>query len=117
MEGVGVKEHLCCGFAIKQVVKHIHMLLNNCVKLGSGIVKVSIATVKFTTPIVGNATNSVVKFTRKEIALGKQEAANQSVLIKEDYAKMQEATAKAKANIMSAFSDDLFADKAEVVIA
>tara|TARA_R110000782_G_C14570154_1_gene387257 strand:- start:137 stop:490 length:354 start_codon:yes stop_codon:yes gene_type:complete len=117
MEGVGVKEHLCCGFAIKQVVKHIHMFLNNLLKVGSGIVKVSVATVRVATPLVGTVSSATVKFARREVALGKQEATIQSTLIKEEYAKMQEVTAKAKANIMSAFSDDLFAEEEEVVIA
>ena len=92
------------------------MLLNNCVKLGSGIVKISIATVKIAAPLASKAASSTVSFTRREIALGKQEASVQSALIKSDYAKMKESTAKAKVNIMAAFSADLFPEETEVAV-
>ena len=92
------------------------MLLNNLVKVGSGVVKVSIATVKVATPLVTKGASATVKFTRKEIALAKREATIQAALIKEDYSNMSKVISVSKQSMMDAFSVEVLPEVVTVEI-
>jgi len=83
------------------------MLLNNLVKLGSGIVKVSMATTKVAAPLVSSAASGTVKFTRKEIALASKECDVQSEKIAAKYAEMNETLGASRDNILAAFEIDV----------
>ncbi len=83
------------------------MLLNTLVKVGSFAVKATVKTAEVVAPVLGKATDATVMFTRKEVELGKREAAKQSKLIQADYKACKIVLSKTSDDVMDSFTREL----------